>query len=381
MKAYKWFFLIFVSGIMISCKGTSEEELIGDWQKRTGLPRGPRGFAATFVIGNKGYVISGHNGTNVLRREVFAFDHTVGEHTDKMGEWSQLNSLPTEVPARYQAVGFSVNGKGYMGTGWAYIDTDDDKVMRDFWQYDPDTDSWTEVAPLPADAEARRGAIAFSLFEGGKEYGYVGCGYTGDPDREYLKDFWRFDPDDVTDGMIGKWTPIRYRCEKRAGGAVFVIDNKAYICNGENPQKTNDFWVFDPNAIENEWEKRRQMANVNPDEDYDDDYGSLSRAFGVAYVVWVEERGQFRGHIVGGNTNGSSNWEYDHNPANEDGDLWVQRTSFYNNITKQSREGMISFSFPNSGRAFVGLGRQGGTYYDDLWEFIPLIDDYIYDDY
>ena len=385
MKTYKWFFLIFVSGIILSCKGTSEEELIGDWQRRQPIPGARRCHAATFVIGDRGYVIGGFNGSKVLRREVAVFDHSVGDK----GVWDdEERFLPDHIPARQQAVGFSVKGKGYMGTGWAFLGTDDETTLNDFWQLDPETYTWAEVAPLPA--KARRAAIAFSLKIGETEYGFVGCGYTDEPDGEYLSDFWRFDPDGTTDGKIGRWTPLpfedKYPGNKRAGSLVFVINNVAYLCVGENPANITEFWRFDPNApTGKQWFELRKMANVNRDEDYDDDYGPLARAFGVAYVVGGPNSNfllrEPRGHIVGGRGSGQTNWEYDHNPEKDGGDLWVQRTRFYNNSTSQSREGMISFSFPSTGRAFVGLGRSGSSYYDDFWEFIPWIEDDVYKDF
>ena len=161
-----------------------------------------------------------------------------------------------------------------------------------------------------------------------------------------------------------------------------MVDNKAYVCVGEEPTLITDFWRFDPNAPEKtQWTKLRQMSNANPDEDYDDDYATLARAYGVSYVVDVD--GKLRGHIVGGKagSSGHTNWEYDHTPEDQGGDLWVRRTSFYNNSFNETREGMISFSFPITGRAFAGMGKRGATYLDDMWEFIPLIDDNIYKDY
>ena len=382
MKRYKWFFLIVVSGVILSCTRTSEEELVGDWQLRADFPRSGRCHAATFVIDNKGYVISGFNGYQ-LRPEVVAFDHVAGA-------WTELSDLPGHIPVRQQAVGFSLkksDGKsyGYIGTGWCFLGVDRDSTLRDFWQYDPESDTWEEAASLPAAAQRRRGAIAFSLKTGNKEYGFVGCGYSGEPDGEFLQDFWKFDPNDETDGKIGKWTRLEgYGGRKRAGAMAFVVDNKAYICLGENPNNVTDFWRFDPNAEGKQWESDppRQMTDANKDEDYDDDYfGKLPRAFGVAYVA--EVGGELRGHVVGGKIgSGFTNWEYNHHPVSDGGDLWVQRTHFYNNVTQQTREGMISFSFPNTGRAFAGMGKYGmNSYLDDLWEFKPLIEDYTYNDY
>jgi len=376
MNTYKWFFLMLVAGIVAGCQKDSEAELVGDWQSRATFEGSGRSHCATFVIGNKGYVVGGTNGTSVLRNEVYEYDHIANA-------WkSDLRPFPGI--ARQQAVGFSLNGKGYVGTGWGWIGSGKEaelQTLRDFWKYDPTNDAWIEVAPLPKEAKIRRGAIAFSLQVNNKWYGFVGCGYTDVPDKEYLLDFWQFNPDGTTvddngDSWEGAWTKVYgYSGKKRLGAAVFVLDNKAYICNGENPSSVFEFLRFDPNASESEkWIKLRTMADANKDEDYDDDYGTLARAFGVAYVVNVD--GQLRGHIVGGNKNGSANWEYDHRE-----DLWVQRTSFINNQSnKSSREGMISFSFPETGRAFVGLGRATPAYNDDLWEFIPLIDDDVYSD-
>ena len=394
MKRYKWVFLILVSGVIYSCKGTSEEELVGDWQRRQGVHGSGRCHAATFIIAEKGYLISGYNGSNVLLSEVQEFDP---EASDK-GVWKEMPDLPNEIPARQQAIGFSVRGKGYIGTGWSFaLNADKDSTLRDFWQFDPtkyDRDNnvykegaWEEVAPLPV-GKNRRGAIAFSLKINGEEFGFVGCGYTGEPKRVSLQDFWMFDPTGTTiDGgktYKGEWTPLDgYGGGKRAGASVFVIDNKAYICVGEhNSNNITDFWMFDPNASGNKWVQLMQMADANKDEDYDDDYGSLRRAYGAAFVAKVS--GESRGHIVCGkliSSATSTNWEYNHNPVNENGDLWAQRTQFYNHMSGNGREGMISFSFA-SGRAFVGLGKSGANYYaDDLWEFIPLIEDYTYNDY
>jgi hypothetical protein len=414
MKTYRWIFLMLAAGVFAGCGSDSEDELVGDWQKRQDFPRHVS-HAATFVIGDKGYVIGGTNGTGTsgIRREVFEFDHLAD---DGYGDWApkvpfpSVDGYPKTVNdkgtnklsdgfhqgyARQQAVGFALLDRrdaktyGYVGAGYGWVGEGRDAemlTMKDFWRYNPDNDTWEQVAPLPA--EPRRGAFAFSLYHEAEQkwYAYVGGGYSDVPDKNGLSDIWQFDYEGTThnpDGedWKGKWTFFKYG-EKRTGGAVFIIDNKAYICNGKDPVSGSPItilWCFDPNVSEgSQWKKLRTMENVNPNEDYDDDYGSLRRAFGVAYVANVG--GQLRGHIVGGDSNGHVNWEYEH-----DADLWVRRTSFYNHATQRAREGMISFSFPKTekypARAFVGLGRSGVSYHDDMWEFIPLIADDIYNDF
>ena len=406
MRVFRNFFLTLVSVVLISCSGISEEQLIGDWDRRTDYPINGICFAATFVIGDVGYVVGGFNGTNPPRREVYAFHHlgggpVQGDESRTRGVWDEtLSPLPSEIGARQQAVGFSLkrsDGKefGFMGSGWIFDpETNDYHTSNDFWRYDPETDTWEQVADLPS--YGRRGAFAFTLTVGNKEYGYVGGGYTdrnvGDtytdkdgveitiqhpPSMTYLSQLWRYDPDEDT------WEQVSSTFGRRLGGAAFVIDNKAYICNGENPGLINDFWEFDPNNADNEWWKQlRPMNSVNINESYDDEYGRLGRSHGVAFVVYVPERdgvakldGSLHdgptGHIVGGSLNaGSSCWEYD-----EIDDLWTQRTSLINHQRAQNREGMISFSFPRTGRAFVGLGRSGSNFWWDMWEFIPRVED------
>jgi len=372
-----------LAGVLVSCQNDSEDQYVGDWRRRAPFTFEGRSHAATFVIGNKGYVCCGTTGNKTPVRHVLEYSSPT---TDVgQGSWKELKPFPGL--AREQAVGFSlkVNGKdyGFMGTGWnGFTET----LYKDFWKYDPDKDEWEEVAPLPGNVFPRRGAIAFSLEVGGKEYGYIGCGWAGDLVEEeiknlYLADFYRFNPGENTvigdQTFMGKWEVVEgYGGPKRNGAAVFVVNNIAYICTGENGSgAVSEFWAYDPNGRAGwiTYPDLRHMADTNPDEDFDDDYGPLRRAFGVGYVVMVN--GELRGHIVGGRS-GGSNWEYNHHD-----DLWIQRTSFFNNgAGKTVREGMVAFSFGN-GRAFVGMGKSGAYYADDMWEFIPLVDDYIYNDF
>ena len=383
MKTYRWIFLVLMAGFFAGCGGDSEEELVGDWQRRALKEGSGVSYAASFVIGDKGYVACGYSGYRVQVKEVHAYDHIADV-------WSRMADFPGQ--GRQQAVGFSLTtgGKtyGFVGTGW----DGDQTTLKDFWRYDPAKDRtnetseigpnyqypdgehpWEAIAPLPESADSRCGAIAFSLEKNGKMFGYVGFGFKDYPSKLYMLDLWEFDPEGETidNGKIlfGRWTKTVNATTKRSHAAVFIIDNKAYVCTGKNASANiSDFSVFDGYS----WDTRRPMNNVNQDEDFDDDYTALPRSAGVAYVVKVygDEK---RGHIVGGT---STNWEYDHVS-----DLWTQVTSFYNNQNgKQNRDGMISFSFQD-GRAFVGLGKRGVEDCDDLWEFIPRIDDYIYDDY
>ena len=93
-----------------------------------------------------------------------------------LSQWTQKADFGGT--SRFQATGFSINGKGYIGTG-----TDLSK-KRDFWEYDPSTDTWSQKADFGG--TARNLAVGFSI--GTK--GYIGTG----ADLSDRKDFWEYDP-------------------------------------------------------------------------------------------------------------------------------------------------------------------------------------------
>jgi len=403
MKTYKWFFLMLVAGVFTACPSDSEEPLLGNWSVRGSFESSERGHTASFVLelGGKeyGYIACGFNG-KICLTGVFQYDPV-------RDIWTRQAEFPGA--ARGRAVGFAVNGKGYVGTGWDYRDV----MMRDFWEFDPaDGGSWKEVAPLPDqpnDPLERHSAVAFTLKDrNGKEFGYVGCGIFEGKETKVFKDFWKFDPDGETprtDGIEptykGKWTKVvGNQGEKRYGGSAFVIDNKAYICLGysNNSRATaKDLLQFDPNAASEDeiWVPKRKMYNAEKDQDFDDEYGDLARAFAASFTMPGGEDGKMKGYIVSGIPTKTSTWEYD--PIE---DLWKQRTRYYNSQDATSaREGATGFSFPNTkhdpktlaknpntiekGRGFVCLGVHGTqmSAWDDVREFFPREEDNIRDDY
>jgi N-acetylneuraminic acid mutarotase len=136
---------------------------------------------------------------------------------------------------RERAVAFSINGKGYIGLG--YNREANKEELGDFWQYDPDKDEWTQVADFKG--TARYNAVGFAI--GSKAY--VGTGYDGD---KYNSDFWVFDP--AATDPANAWKEINsYPGEKIEGGLSFVIADKAYVCTGRNNGSYNlDFWQYNP---------------------------------------------------------------------------------------------------------------------------------------
>ncbi|MEO0341009.1 MAG: kelch repeat-containing protein, partial [Bacteroidota bacterium] len=120
----------------------------------------------SFTIGNKGYIASSRN------KELWQYDPL----TDT---WNQkANFIGSAV-----GVGFVLDGKGYVGTGWSQSDR---KYHTDFWAYDPANDIWKKTSSFPG--AGRSGAFSFVIGSNA----YVGGG-RGPAFTEY-NDVWEFTP-------------------------------------------------------------------------------------------------------------------------------------------------------------------------------------------
>ncbi|MDR1865628.1 MAG: hypothetical protein LBR08_08670 [Bacteroidales bacterium] len=392
MKTVRKLFWILAAVVLPSCGSDSEEELVGNWV-RLGMGdfSGPaRAYSAYFVIGDYGYVCGGYNGYKTPRSDMWRYNATT-----QVAGWTQVDSLPTvertaangvlEQVGRQRAVGFSLNGKGYVGTGW----DGDELVMKDFFEYNPALDgqrnsdntskAWQEIAPLPG--PARYDAIAFVI----NGTAYVGGGYTSGVDKEYLADVYKFIPPTAAK-QEGGWEAVPPMGKKRGGAVAFVLrdpaDNKeyAYVCTGQNSSgNVYEFQRFDGEK----WENLRHMKSWADDDDFDDEYGNnLMRINAIAFTMKGSGSVE-KGYITAGNV--ATTWEYD--PPVYDGnrnvisgDIWVQRTPF-----SSSRMGAFALSFPGKGAngdnlVVIGTGTQGSYFRDDILRFEPEAENSTSDD-
>ncbi|MBC9795019.1 galactose oxidase [Sinomicrobium sp. FJxs] len=310
--------LLFFPLFLASCSGSDDDEDMGNWMVRSVFDGKPRSSSAYFSIGNKGYTGTGYDGED-YRADFWEYDME-GDY------WVQKADFPGT--ARSAAVAFAIDGKGYLGSGYDGVDE-----LGDFYAYNPTGNSWAAIADFPENP--RREAVAFSA----NGYGYFGTGTDGDNDR---KDFWKYDPSADT------WTELfGFGGDKRRGAVSFTIDGKVYMGTGvSNGVYVKDFWVFDP-----ETEGWSKLLNLDEEDDY-----SIVRSNAVGFSV-----GSY-GYIACGTASGAltSVWEYD--PAR---DAWERKTAFEGT----SRENPVVFS--NGSKAFVGLGRSGNLYLDDMKEFFP----------
>jgi N-acetylneuraminic acid mutarotase len=268
MKLFRmlWACLIAITFILPSCDDDDDDkDLVGDWEKVGAFKGYARTEAVSFVIGDYAYVGTGYSWTEEEDfRDFYRFD-------SNSKKWTKVASLPEEAEARHAAVAFSAGGKGYVGTGYS---ENSERKLKDFWEFDPSVGNlgeWKRIADFPEEAseEGRYGAIAFSL--NGK--GYVGTGYSG----RRLNDFYRYDPSTGEWSGFrseNEQEPLDIGGSLRQDAVSFVVDNKAYVFTGSDDDFVTDAWVFD--GATEIWSKLRSItSDTNDDESYDDDYNII----------------------------------------------------------------------------------------------------------
>lgn len=107
------------------------------WSDLPVFPGEARFWNTAFTIGSKGYVCLGYTGMNTLASK------QLWEYDMNADTWRAKHPFPAE--ERSQAIGFSIDGKGYAGLG-ENINFDH---YKDLWQYDPVMDSWQQKSSFP----------------------------------------------------------------------------------------------------------------------------------------------------------------------------------------------------------------------------------------
>jgi N-acetylneuraminic acid mutarotase len=287
------------------------------WIQKAGFPGPARHRASGAAVGNRGYMGLGHiNSVNdILYDDWFEYD----PGTDS---WTQKANYPGG--PRYHAASFVINNIIYVGTG-----RDINAVLhQDFWKYNPATNSWAAVAIFPG--SARRGAISFVL----NGLGYVGTGSGS-------SSFFRYDP--ATDS----WTQVlSLPGTGRTSAVGFAINGKGYITTGDMGGPLNDIWEYNPSN--NTWTQRANLPGL-----------ARMEAGGFA----LNGKGFVgTGDDFSSGTNYQDFWCYD--PVSNS---WTQVTDFGGS----ARRYLTSFVIGN--KAYAGLGTSGINY-ADFWEYGSISD-------
>lgn len=212
---------------------------------------------------------------------------------------------------RHRATGISIGNKGYIGLGHVN-GTGVDISYKDWWQYDPASNSWTQKANYPVN---NHGAVAF----GTDTRGYVGGG------SALSSEFYEYNP------QSNSWSPIA-PCPFSPGDVqVFSVQNKGYVYFG------TQFAEYNPST--NVWTLKASVpVNVN----------TWSSAFANESSGFVKS--------------GYSMYEY--KPAQ---DIWIARTSFPGIMAGGAA------AFEKEGKGYFVCGYYSGlsNVTNEVWEFNP----------
>ena len=291
--------------------------------------------------------------------------------------WVQKNSLPAQ--PRAAAVGFALNGYGYIGTGLDSTGT----FLDDFWKYDQANDSWSQVASFAG--TARKNAVAFVT----DSFAFVGTGYDN---AGLTNDFYKYD------GLNNLWIQIENldsggSVYPRRDAAAFTIGNIGFVVGGYNGTSfySNENWEYDGNR-DTVWKEKtafplsgRRWATAfslagfgfvgmgyNYSQEYFHDfwkydtssntwtqmadYNGNKRANGIAFVI-----NGFA--FVGAGFDGALKDDfYKYDPA---GNQWSAIAPFGGQATSAA----VGFSINGKGYLFGGIDTTG--YKNELWEYTP----------
>lgn len=233
---------------------------------------------------------------------------------------------------RENAVGFAIEGKGYIGTGGSII-----SAGKSFWEYDPSTNVWTQKADFAG--EGREFASGFSI----GDKGYLGLGKVSD--NLSSNEWWEYDP--VANDWLQK---ASFPGGPRWNAFEFSLGGKGYVGAGSGKSAyKQDFYEYNP--MLDVWTQKATYPG-----------GKVIAAttFAIADKGYVgtgrNDFGSFKNDI----------WQYD--PAT---DTWIQKSDFVGGI----RDGSVGFSI--AGFGYVGLGRTLDTNFFDFWQYIPEADNWI----
>jgi N-acetylneuraminic acid mutarotase len=196
------------------------------WLAKASFPSTPRSYAVNFVIGGKAYLGTGSNGSSggcsSLNPLGDFWEYTPAPGLDG-GTWIQKADFPGG--PRDKAVGFAVNGKGYLGMSG---------INSDFYEYDPALNTWRAMADI-------------SLLSASSGFAVNGKGYV--IGWNTIRELWQLDP---LDGPTGTWSRMADLPVDPTNFSIsFVIGDLVYVFLGSG---SNNFLIY--NSLTDQWSQQ-----------------------------------------------------------------------------------------------------------------------------
>lgn len=315
-----------------------------------------RACGTAFTINNKAYVTLGRRGNIITECWEFASPAEIAslsslnsqkveepeydvllrdfyEYDPEDDSWTRKDDFPGQ--ARSFPVSAVVDGKAYVGLGYnygcAYLDT---AFMQDFWMFDPLTEDWTRKANFPT--RASNAAVSFVH----KGEIYVMHGFTN---GAFDANVWKYNPGE------DRWIQLRdFPGYVRTRAVACSNGDRLFAGTGYAKWNENDWWEYFPDK--DTWEKKKKMP----------DTGRINAlALAVSDRIFVTTGRYFAGMHTGGHLK-SDVVEYDA-AKNQ----WYKRGE----ISSGARENALGFVL--KGRVYIGFGENESRTLDDFGYFIP----------
>lgn len=199
--------------------------LTNTWTEKATCDCPGRNHPAFVEAEGKIYVGAGSNNIEGNLNDFWVYDIA-------LDSWKEIAPLPSH--GRHHPFYFSIGKYPYVGLGHGSQLVNGVRIYKDFYKYDPDTDIWERLNDFPG--EGRVAGTQFS--HNGK--GYVLSGQGDDHNNLAEGEFWEYDSDTDTWTQLasvpggGRWAP-----------AAFVIGDTAYYTGGlSDDQFENDLWAY-----------------------------------------------------------------------------------------------------------------------------------------
>ena len=244
-------------------------------------------------------------------------------------DWVQVTSLPNTFNKTHHSFAFSFDDMGYIVAG-----NSNTGVRDNFYQYNPVTDSWTELTPFPGVA---RGFAIGDTWDGKAYFGF------GNDGTSRLNDLWVFDPSDMS------WTELAScPCAERTHPAMIANNGKVFVgLGGSSSGNMNDWWEYDITL--NTWSQKDDLPSLPRHHPYQ---------FGIGDYVYTGF-----GH---GNSIFNDWFRYD-----IAGETWTQVAT----LPAEGRVAGTQFSYNGFGYVLSGDGNNHGSMNTgEFWAYDPVTD-------
>ena len=299
--------------------------------KKTSMPGSGRASAVAFVLNGKAYVALGRSAVRSGQlNDCWQYDPV-------LDSWTQKASFPGL--ARVKASAAVVDGKAYVGLGFN-IEVgvyNFDACLKDFWMYDPVSDSWERKADFPINSTDGCGCFVAdnTIYV---TSGMDGAGFGGDT--------WKYIP---LTGQPGSWVKLNpFGGLIRAAGIACATNEHCYFGTGYRTYNVNDWWEYFP--LTDSWKQRKSMP---------DNGRENAVSLSINNRVFISSGRHFAGNLTGGGVK-SDMLEYDIIR-----DVWYERGS----IPVSGRENAIAFSL--NGKGYIGFGENDSEILNDFYSFEP----------